>query len=537
MHRAWVPTLFIVVCVALVLHALHLGVVAEDAYIGFRFARNWSSGTGLVWNVGEAPVEGYTNFLWVALMAAAMLAELDVALFSQVLGVLAGVATLFYVYRFCRRLLGLAAGLALLPCAFLASSGPFATWATSGMETSLFTLLVTATAYHMVAYWKSRSVAQIAVASWLALLASLTRPEGIGVFGTLAIVHCAYALRAAGVKDIVRFAVAAGICFGLPFAVYFLWRFNYYGYLLPNTFYAKTGGTYLQWGRGGFYAGYFAFHFVVPVIPLLGVNAWRRVRADPARVEPLHVVSRYGSGSCAAILFTYTAYIVYVGGDYMAMYRFFVPILPLGYILLAYLARSLALGDPSGSPRKSMMVSLTVVTFCLASTFVHSTRLEWNLFAKPPITHGQHRGVITERWHVQRLTAIGHFFRDYAESPNSGIVLAGLGAVSYFSELPTWDYHGLVVPYIAHMEQEGLGRGFPGHEKMDFVYLLEEKKPTYVMVSRQLSPQPCNDYPRSVAPGVRALMRRDYQLEAEWISDEANRESGYFCFLKRRPGR
>jgi hypothetical protein len=46
-----------------VAHAIYLACVAEDAHITFRFARNVASGHGFVWNVGEAPVEGYANFL------------------------------------------------------------------------------------------------------------------------------------------------------------------------------------------------------------------------------------------------------------------------------------------------------------------------------------------------------------------------------------------------------------------------------------------------------------------------------------------
>ena len=41
----------------------------DDAFISFRYARNLVEGAGLVWNPGEPPVEGYSNFLWVLLLA------------------------------------------------------------------------------------------------------------------------------------------------------------------------------------------------------------------------------------------------------------------------------------------------------------------------------------------------------------------------------------------------------------------------------------------------------------------------------------
>jgi hypothetical protein len=36
----------------------------DDVMISMRYALNFASGRGLVWNAGETPVEGYSNFLW-----------------------------------------------------------------------------------------------------------------------------------------------------------------------------------------------------------------------------------------------------------------------------------------------------------------------------------------------------------------------------------------------------------------------------------------------------------------------------------------
>ena len=36
----------------------------DDANIFFVFAKNFISGNGLVWNVGEGPVEGFTSLFW-----------------------------------------------------------------------------------------------------------------------------------------------------------------------------------------------------------------------------------------------------------------------------------------------------------------------------------------------------------------------------------------------------------------------------------------------------------------------------------------
>ncbi|MHC4066890.1 MAG: hypothetical protein ACYSUI_20630, partial [Planctomycetota bacterium] len=53
----------------LLLHAAAYTFLTDDAFISFRYARNLSEGLGLVFNPGFERVEGYSNFLWVVLLA------------------------------------------------------------------------------------------------------------------------------------------------------------------------------------------------------------------------------------------------------------------------------------------------------------------------------------------------------------------------------------------------------------------------------------------------------------------------------------
>ena len=55
--------------VLLLAHAAVYTFLTDDAFISFRYARNLSQGHGLVFNPGFERVEGYTNFLWVLLLA------------------------------------------------------------------------------------------------------------------------------------------------------------------------------------------------------------------------------------------------------------------------------------------------------------------------------------------------------------------------------------------------------------------------------------------------------------------------------------
>ena len=70
----------------------------DDAFISFRYAENLVAGNGLVFNPGER-VEGYTNFLWVVLIAPFLALGVDPELAARVLGLLAAVGALAAMVR------------------------------------------------------------------------------------------------------------------------------------------------------------------------------------------------------------------------------------------------------------------------------------------------------------------------------------------------------------------------------------------------------------------------------------------------------
>lgn len=71
-EKTSISSTLIIICFiglgVLVFNLVNLYSVADDAYISFRYLDNWLNGLGLVYNPGER-VEGYTNFLWIVLLA------------------------------------------------------------------------------------------------------------------------------------------------------------------------------------------------------------------------------------------------------------------------------------------------------------------------------------------------------------------------------------------------------------------------------------------------------------------------------------
>src|SRR2546428_9644856 len=177
LHRYRMPLGVVAACVLLVGLGFHLRMPFDDSFITYRYAANLANGQGLVFNPGER-VEGYTCFLGVVILSGIIAAGFDVVLWSQVLGGLAALGTVAVAVRL-EALLGMPTVVwprIVMPFA-LAACPAFALWAGSGMETSLFTLLVTLTLFLHV-----RSPGS--VWSGLALAAAtMTRPEGV-LWGT-----------------------------------------------------------------------------------------------------------------------------------------------------------------------------------------------------------------------------------------------------------------------------------------------------------------------------------------------------------------
>ena len=85
----------------------------DDAFISFRYAKNWALGYGPRYNLGpQQPEEGYSNFLWVAVCAFIEYWELDITFWAPMLGFACGSLLLYLVFRTLRRDFGMGLGVA-----------------------------------------------------------------------------------------------------------------------------------------------------------------------------------------------------------------------------------------------------------------------------------------------------------------------------------------------------------------------------------------------------------------------------------------
>jgi hypothetical protein len=413
------------------------GYLIDDTFISFRYARNLVDGHGLVFNPGER-VEGYTNFLFVLLSALSLRLGIDPVVFTKVVSLIAAAAVLVLMprmERFGPRLRGGALPVSVL---LLLPLCTFAYWSFASFETMLFAALLAVALYLLL----RESRAGRGHGSAFAFVAlSLTRPEGVPLFAVASGVFWAIdALHEGARRALRRYAVNAAV-FAAGCGPYFAWRWWYYGDPLPNTFYAKVTG-----GSEQLLTGLRHFGMWVQSFPLLAA----------ALLLPLGLLSGAGRevvrrhpavAAFYLIALAHTVYIVSVGGDFMPYYRFFLPILPLYCLLLAWTLGALAGRSGAGRRAAGVLLPAAVLIGFAAS---HAT-------TQPYVAFVSHRTtVVGER--------VGRWFRRHL-APGDLMAVNTAGAIPYESELPTIDMLGLTDAHIAHRQIFIVSSGWAGHRR------------------------------------------------------------------------
>jgi hypothetical protein len=489
---------FILIALVLVANALWFYQAVgwdavDDAYISYVYARNAVLGHGLTFNPSER-VEGFSNFLWTAMMVPIVALDLDVGRLSSALGVAFGIGVLALAIKFPRRL-GIPEIIGWMAALFLAVDGSFALWSVSGLETPLMAFLVTLGAFLYVGenFSKKNSgekfFARLPKSGIVFALAAMTRPEAGAVFALVVAHQFAWRILEER-KFFTRSDVVRVISFVALFVPYWLLRWRYYHSFLPNSFYAKVspGGPIAQILRGwehvqNFVGVHLSWLILLPALIALGVVIARYVRlrragGNAAVSVPYDGVRRafFGFTLFTAIILLYGAYIIYVGGDW-SVGRFFVPMLAFVYLMIAagiVFAVEYIFSKSKIENRKSKIaqyVSAAIsIPLALALWFSSAYNGEYKIFIG-----GFDAALATEA----RITA-GKWLKENVP-PGTWIAVDAAGQVPYFSELPTIDMFGINDLHIGRMPVANLGSGTPGHEKFDLGYIIA-RAPKYVVI-------------------------------------------------------
>jgi len=423
-RRLLAPLLLVAIVGGFLAHVRAFDFVTDDAYISFRYAENLAHDGALEFNLGER-VEGYSNFLWTVLLAGAIDLGVPPEVSSRVLGALLGVSALLLTLLLARR--SDPSPLALVAPALLAALPGFAAWSSGGLETALFTTLGIGSLFLLLG---DRSLA----AGLGFALASMTRPEGALLFACAALAELVRTRR---------FDLRLYAAFGVPFAAFYAWRFSYYGHPFPNTFYVKAG--HMALARGARYLAGFALQNGLPVAAALLVF----YRARDRRLA-LHSL---------LLLPLYLTYVASVGGDFMALHRFLVPVAPH----LALLVHDALRGRPWLRFAAPALVAIAAA---------NAVRVDRATLASRSAVDGIDSVGYLKKFADDRIL-IGRWMRENLPA-DTFVAVGGAGALPYASRLRALDSFGLCDEHIAHHVRSAGDR--PGHTKVaPLLYLLRRK--------------------------------------------------------------
>ncbi|MCP4805066.1 MAG: hypothetical protein GY884_06930 [Proteobacteria bacterium] len=248
----------------------------EDAGISIAYARNFVAGEGWVTYAGGERVEGFSNPLWTWLIGLWMLVGVSGWTSVKIMGAVFGAMCLPLSYLLARECRPDADDhVPMLPPVFLAASTTFAVWCASGLENGLFCVLMAAGAWRVLVESRKNEALAMPWSAVLFLGLAITRPEGIVYAAAAGLIRLLAAVRD---RNVVKpIGLWLGVFF-IPLAAYHAWRYDYFAWAFPNTYYAKMDGEnrFRPWAwntRGWKYAVNWASAFgIAYVAPLFAVG-------------------------------------------------------------------------------------------------------------------------------------------------------------------------------------------------------------------------------------------------------------------------
>lgn len=434
----------------------------DDAQIFFTYAQHFASGHGLIYSQGVAPAEGYTSSLWMlvcALMFYLRLNEPGVLAVSLLLLIVTQLMALRIIGRL---LQGRQRRFATIVYVTLVTLSPaYLTWTTiTLMDTGMWSTLVVAMVF-VVLFAPATRRGWFAAALPFAL-APLARPEAMAVAPALLVL---LAIKVAGKKEPiapVAWLFASVIATTLALT---LFRLHYFGYPLPNTYYAKVSssmGYNLLCGLA--YLGKFLVSgYIAALAALVCVPFARRLlgRAWHALLSRTRLALSDGADDAcqmlAAICLLLLALPIVTGGDHFAFSRFYQPAYPVLCLLLAIWAAKRAADAVSrqggAGPSRQRWFVLPGVCGLVLLLSMASLRDSWLFVARHGSPLAREFSIGTEGEAAGKTLDALFAGRGQAR-PTIGVVAAGGVGRTY--QGPIIDLMGLNNRYIAH---------FPGNRE------------------------------------------------------------------------
>ncbi len=478
--------LFILISVLTILisiiYSYKLRWLGDDIFIALRYVQNLVGGNGLVYNKGER-VEGFTDFLWIMLVSFFTWLKRDPTITVQVLGILSSIGTLILsslmVYKIAKH-----NRVFLIPfiTLALALNYDYNTWATSGLETSFFSFLL-CSAFYVFFFTSIKETKRYMLTGLFLCLAMMTRPDTLLIlFLANLLFACNLFFQKKELVTIIKTLLFFNLAVIIIYIPYFLWRYNYYGYIFPNTYYDKLGNESF-YSKGFQYIWlYFKPHFVsilaiiLPffiVLPLIKNKFIKNLKVFLSdKMNCAFLVS-------TKIVILYLIFFVAkVGGDFMYA-RFIIPIAPFLYFIIFYSITKLV---------KHKNINLILGILVLAGFLETSIRMD---VFKATDKNGKEittwngdvsdeRYVYTSYYPMQEEIKLGKALHNCFDGIDARMLIkGGQACMGYYANFTyIQEFHGLTDTVIAHSKVDHRER--IGHEKHGSIEYFESKNINFV---------------------------------------------------------
>jgi arabinofuranosyltransferase len=264
------------------------------------------------------------------------------------------------------------------------------------------------------------------------------------------------------------------------------------------------------------------------------------VQSHVVHVAPLvllGLVARRGTprlllaATCAAFSAVYLAYTVSVGGDFMGLHRFIMPVFVAAALLIGlgserlagWLARhAVSPGARGAAPVAPLVAVALVAGSALAQWQLTRASLRWGNFDND-------RGIDTPAFliaYTRDRAAIGRATASCFR-PDDFSIVGGAGAQPYYGRMRGIDVFGLVSDTIAHDEPRIRARA--GHTKFGSDRVLAGYDPTFVFSCYQIHTAPT----QPALPCAGFWQARGFETVTMHIP-ELRLQGTYYTFLARK---
>ncbi|MBI5954817.1 MAG: DUF2029 domain-containing protein [Chloroflexi bacterium] len=429
--------------------------LVDDAMISMRYARHLAQGHGLVWNIGDAPVEGFTNLGWALYLSFLHLFPIPASKISLAVMLTSAVillANVHVVWQIASHLLPDSKHAPTLAALVTAFYFPLVFWSLRGMEVGLLVLLIDLSI--LIGYTQKKTF----LVGVLLSFAILVRLDA----AIAAVLIAAYLFAKDKRSAIVPAAAIVVTTLGI------LWfQQAYFGSVLPITYYQKvTGFSALERIRHGILVfSQFATRDTLFLL-LFSLAALLFYKLQRNR-EALLLMG---------IFLVQCAYSIYVGGDYAepetnAANRFITQGMPALILLFSWMASrvlaDLKAGQPQSASTNPKAALRPAIPLALGVLLIVS--------GEPWFTYGIDNAPLLKA-DIRRVKLGLHIAQN--TSPEAVIAVHAAGQVPYYSERTTIDLLGLNDPIIAMGDAHGTF--YPGHNKWDYNYSIDGLQPDLI---------------------------------------------------------